>query len=124
MQIVDANIILRYLLKDIEELHTKAVQIVENKEIHIPFEVIAEVVYVFEKIYEIPRLEIKDALSTLLNYPNITTSNVDILFEALQIYEKQKIDFVDSLLVSYNHIQKDTIYSFDKKLNKLLGQQL
>jgi predicted nucleic-acid-binding protein len=124
MQIVDANIILRYLLKDIEELHTKAVQIVENKEIHIPFEVIAEVVYVFEKIYEVPRLEIKDALSTLLNYPNITTSNVDILFEALQIYEKQKIDFVDSLLVSYNHIQKDTIYSFDKKLNKLLGQQL
>jgi predicted nucleic-acid-binding protein len=124
MQIVDANIILRYLLKDIEELHAKAARIIENKEIHIPFEVIAEVVYVFEKIYEVPRLEIKDALSILLNYSNITTLNVDILFEALKIYEKQKIDFVDSLLVSYNHIQKDTIYSFDKKLNKLLGQQL
>jgi len=120
MQIVDANIILRYLLKDIEELHTKAVQIIENKQIHIPFEVIAEVVYVFEKIYEVPRSEIKETLSTLLNYPNISTLNINILYEALKIYEKQKIDFVDSLLVSYNHIQKDTIYSFDKKLNKLL----
>lgn len=124
MQIVDANIILRYLLKDIEELHTKAVQIIENNQIHIPFEVIAEVVYVFEKIYEVPRSEIKDVISTLLNYPNISTLNVNILYEALKIYEKQKIDFVDSLLISYNHIQKDTIYSFDKKLNKLLWQQL
>ncbi|MBS3742354.1 MAG: PIN domain-containing protein [Candidatus Cloacimonetes bacterium] len=120
MQIVDADIILRYLLKDIEELHTKAVQIIDNKQIHIPFEVIAEVFYVFEKIYEVPRSEIKEALSTLLNYPNISTLNINILNEALKIYEKQKIDFVDSLLVSYNHIQKDTIYSFDKKLNKLL----
>ncbi|MBS3771495.1 MAG: PIN domain-containing protein [Bacteroidales bacterium] len=120
MQIVDADIILRYLLKDIEELHTKAVQIIDNKQIHIPFEVIAEVFYVFEKIYEVPRSEIKEALSTLLNYPNISTLNINILNEALKIYEKQKIDFVDSLLVAYNHIQKDTIYSFDKKLNKLL----
>ena len=96
MQIVDANIILRYLLKDIEELHTKAVQIIENKQIHILFEVIAEVVYVFEKNYEVPRSEIKETLSTLLNYPNISTLNINILHEAFNPNNSRIIPVSDS----------------------------
>ena len=120
MQIVDANIILRYLLKDIEELHTKAVQIIENKEIHIPFEVIAEVVYVFEKLYNIPREEIANSLLILLDYQNISTLNIDVIKKAIDIYERENIDFVDSILVSYNHIDEYIVYSFDKRLNKLL----
>lgn len=50
MNIVDANIILRYLLEDIPELAEKAAEILENNEIFIPNEVFAEVVYVLEKV--------------------------------------------------------------------------
>ncbi|MFO7744516.1 MAG: PIN domain-containing protein [Psychroflexus sp.] len=121
MQIVDANIILRYLLKDIEELHTKAVQILENNPIHIPFEVIAEVVYVFEKLYQVPREEGKNSLLILLDYPNISTLSMDVIYEALEIYHRENVDFVDSILIAYNHINEDIVYSFDKKLNTLLN---
>ncbi|QSQ10284.1 hypothetical protein H0A61_02685 [Koleobacter methoxysyntrophicus] len=50
MKIVDANIVLRYLLDDAEELSEKAAEILENNEVFLPNEVIAEVVYVLEKV--------------------------------------------------------------------------
>lgn len=44
MKIVDANIILRYLLNDHEILSEEATAIIENNKVFIPNEVIAEVV--------------------------------------------------------------------------------
>jgi predicted nucleic-acid-binding protein len=46
MQIVDANIVLRYLLEDSVELAAKAAHIIDNNEITLPIEVLSEVVYV------------------------------------------------------------------------------
>jgi len=63
MQIVDANIILSYFLNDIEEMANKAAQILENKEIFIPNEIIAEVVYVLEKVYKVRRKDIQQSLN-------------------------------------------------------------
>lgn len=42
-----------------------------------------------------------------------------VLKEALKIYHAENIDFVDAILVAYNHKMGATIHSFDKKLNKL-----
>jgi predicted nucleic-acid-binding protein len=50
MKIVDANFVLRYLLQDNEKLSNKAKDIIENNEIFIPTEVVAEIVYVLEKV--------------------------------------------------------------------------
>ena len=46
MKIVDANIVLRYLLNDAEDLSEKAIELLENNDVFIPNEVIAEIVYV------------------------------------------------------------------------------
>ena len=119
MEIVDANIILRYLLNDYEIFSVKSRKIIEEKTIFIPFEVCAEVVYVLEKVYSVPRDQIEQALILLINYPNISTNNNQIAKQALEIFCKENIDFVDSILVAYNHIEAYTIHSFDKKLNKL-----
>jgi predicted nucleic-acid-binding protein len=45
---------------------------------------------------------------------------MDVIKNALKIYSNKKLDFVDTLLISYNNIDKHEIFSFDKKLNKLL----
>ena len=120
MEIVDANIILRYLLNDHEALSTKSRKIIEKKNIFIPFEVCAEVVYVLEKVYSVPRNKIEQALILLTNYPNISTNNNKVVKQALNIYYHENIDFVDSILAAYNRIEGDSIHTFDKKLNKLL----
>lgn len=66
MQIVDANVVLRYLLKDHERFFVKSKKIVEQNQIYIPTEVVTEIVYVLEKVYEVPRSEISEALIELL----------------------------------------------------------
>lgn len=119
MEIVDANIILRYLLNDNKTFAKTSGEILEQNEIHVPFEVLAEVVYVLEKVYKVPKKNIHEALSTLIRYPNIQTNNKDIFIQAIYIFQSMNIDFVDSLLVAYNHQTNATIYTYDKKLKKL-----
>jgi len=75
MEIVDANVVLRYLLKDHKTFYPESKQIIEQKEVHIPTEVVAEIVYVLEKVYEVPKTKISNTLSELFTYPNIATSD-------------------------------------------------
>ncbi len=83
MKIVDANVILRYFLQDHVEMYTKAKNILENEFIQIPNEVIAEVVYVLEKVYKIERKTIKETLIGFLKYSNISVPDKVIMNHAL-----------------------------------------
>jgi len=57
MIIVDANIVLRYLLNDTENLSEKAADILENNNVFLLNEVIAEIVYVLEKVYKVKTMK-------------------------------------------------------------------
>ena len=46
MNYYDANVILRYLLSDNEALYARALTILDNEQVFVPNEVLAEVVYV------------------------------------------------------------------------------
>lgn len=120
MKIADANIVLRYLLNDTEELEEKATEILEKNEVFLPNEVIAEVVYVLEKVYEVKNDEISDTLKELFEYDNIELSDLALLEAALDLYGNKQLDFVDTLLYAYNKVKGYRIYTFDKKLKKLL----
>ncbi len=120
MQVVDANIVLRYLLNDHADLHKRAAEIIESQSICIPFEVVAEVVYVLEKLYAVPRNAIRVSLQMLIHSENISVNDKEVLEKALQFFSKKNIDFVDALLLGYNHVKRHQVFSFDKGLNKLL----
>lgn len=122
MEIVDANIILRYLLNDNLEHFTLSKKIIEEKEIHIPFEVYAEVVYVLEKIYHVKRIQIQKALTSLNSYSNIQTNNKSVIHSALILFSIHNLDFVDTLLLAYARETKAKIHTFDKKLLKLCSK--
>lgn len=122
MNIVDANIILRYLLQDAVQFLDQARDKIENHNIFIPNEVIAEVVYVLEKVYKVERPHILDSIQNLLTYKNIKTHDKNIIVEALRKYSEIKIDFVDALLFSYSKVGGHTVFTFDKKLNQLLDE--
>lgn len=66
MNIVDANIILRYLLQDVQHFLEQAREKIEDQFIFIPNEVLAEVVYVLEKVYKVDRIHIFESLQNLL----------------------------------------------------------
>lgn len=48
--------------------------------------------------------------------------DINVLKEALLIFGKRRLDFVDTLLYAYSKIKGYKVYTFDKKLNKLLEE--
>lgn len=118
MRIVDANIILRYLLDDDPQFTAKATEIIERETVHAPFEVIAEIVYVMQGVYNVPRIEICSTLGQFIELPNISTNNSPVLTEALRLYAQKGLDFVDALLCAYHRVDGHLIETFDKKLKK------
>lgn len=118
MQIVDANIILRYLLDDHEELSPKAADILEQQEVTLPIEVACEVVYVLQKVYAIDRGEIQQQLSGLLDEKLVNMERPAVFLQALKYYSTNALDFVDGLLWAYHTVEAAEIFTFDNKLNK------
>lgn len=72
MAVIDANIVLRYILNDHEELSAKATDIIENRSVTLPMEAACEVVYVLQKVYKVERKQIQQHLSELVNEDWIT----------------------------------------------------
>ena len=120
MKIVDANIVLRYLLADVPTLFTRSEQILEKEGVYLPFQVLAEVVYVLDKVYAVSRREISASMAELLKYPTVSTFSAEVAIRGLEIYADSSLDIVDSLLCGYRSVQGAEIVSFDKKLNKRL----
>lgn len=115
--LVDANVVLRYMLHDDAAQVPIAEQTIRGGAFLLP-EVLAEVVYVLRDVYEVPREDISSRLQLLID--EVQSEHPDVLKAALAIFGTTKIDFVDSLLVSYNNHLGDKVVSFDRKLNRLL----
>ena len=115
--LIDANVILRYLLNDIEEQAVEAKKIIKIGAFTIP-EVIAEVIYVLKSVYKIERKEIGNAITSVLK--EIDIENKNIILKSVEIFSETNLDFVDCILISYNKIENVEVFSFDKKLNNKL----
>ncbi len=122
MLILDANAILRYILFDNGEMATQVDKLISNHTVIIKYEVLAEVVYVLEKIYSLPRNKIKDGIEIFLTLPNVRIESLKSAIFALETYETVKIDFVDALLYAYKAIESIDVFTFDKKLVTLISR--
>lgn len=118
MIMLDANMILRYLLDDNAEMAGKAAEYVEGGNAVVTVEVIAEVTYVLNGVYSLDRPEISDTIGEFLKL--VGSSNMDVLSLAVQTYGKENLDFVDCVLFAYHKARNIEIATFDRKLLKLL----
>lgn len=118
---VDTNYVIRYLMNDNEEMAEKAEKILENEKVFLANEIIAEVVYVLEGVYQIKKDDIRNSLQELISFKNILVDNKQVMMNALTLYEEKNLDFVDCLLCAYSPNEK--ILTFDKKLNKCIDNK-
>ena len=119
--VIDANIIIRYLLKDNEELYNLSEKFFEEvfcgkKTVYILQAVTAEVIYVFTKFYKIDKKQAAETIEELLSNKNTKIQDADVTLNALHIFKNENLDFVDCLLCAYS--KQVEVFSFDKKLNK------
>ena len=122
--IVDANVILRYLLKDNEKFYKEAEALFNDafsgkKKILIMHSVIAEVVYVLLKLYKVSRKEIAEVLTGLVKIKGVKVQDREILLNAFKLFKNKNLDFVDCLLCAYS--RKYQVISFDKEVNKCIN---
>lgn len=123
MSVVDANVILRYVLDDHAELSPRAAEILEQEQtVTLPLEVACEVVYVLQKVYSVERKDIQHQLSNLLHGQLVTMEKAAVFLAALKQYSTSTLDFVDALLWAYHAVERQDIYTFDHKLSKLIQQ--
>jgi len=120
---LDANVILRYLLRDNEELYSKSEKIFNEAllgkiRLFIPIFVFAEVVYVLQKVYKVNRVTISKVLLELLQLKSVKTEDRDILQKALELYATKNMDFADYLLCAFS--LKSEVISFDEDVNRCI----
>ena len=120
---VDSNIILRYLLDDHIKLSKKAREIIDSENnIFICDGVLAEIVYVLSKTYQVKRKDIKDTLINLINRENIYINESTVIIKSLEIFASKNIDYIDCLLCAYHHVKNKKVETFDKKVLKCLTE--
>ena len=120
MSLVDANVVLRYLLDDHVELSTKAAAILEQQTVTLPIEAACEVVYVLQKVYAVNREEIRQLLTSLLNEALVNMEKPEVFVKALEYFGNSTLDFVDTLLCAYHTMEGQTVFTFDNKLNQFI----
>lgn len=118
--LIDANVVLRYLLGDNEEHYLRSIEIIENNHVSIRIEVLSEIVYVLKRLYKTEKKDIRDCLRHILLSRTVYIEKREAVLMALDCYAKNNIDFVDALLWAYHATDGEVVFTFDKKLNQLL----
>lgn len=85
-------------------------------------EVIAEVVYVLNRVYSAPKDKINSIIRGLSDIVQI--ENADCVIYATDLFARSSLDFVDCLLAAYHSLHGETVFTFDKKLHKLLSSSI
>ncbi len=125
MRLIDANVVLRFLVDNDTPQGRAAQRLFQQIEqgdaqALLPECIVFEIVYVLEKYYAIPRDRIAAILSTLLAAPNLTVPDAPALLLALVTYGSTRFDLADcylSALVSLGHAEG--VYSFDRDFDRL-----
>ena len=123
--VVDANVILRYLLADHEQQHLSARTAFDevrggHRLAFVGEGVVVECVYVLLKVYGVGRAEIADKLLGLLALKGIRAHDLEATMDALRAFRDRNVDIVDAMVAATAKHRGWGVFSFDHDLGKLL----
>jgi predicted nucleic-acid-binding protein len=82
--------------------------------------VLAECVYVLESFYELERERIAELMRAAIALPGIETVDPELLLRALEVYERDRLDFAEAYLVAQAEASGVTeILSFDRTIDRV-----
>ncbi len=123
INLIDTNIILRYLVGDSKELHEKAIGIFKKAEtgelkLLVKVVVVAETCFVLESFYKKSLDEIATSMEVFLSQKWLKVEDRKGLLGMWTNY-RNKLHFVDSYLLSSSKENNYKILTFDKEIEKL-----
>lgn len=128
-KLIDANVILRYLLRDDEASFKKASSLLEKAKVGeetvvIPESVLAECVYVLLKIYKVERQIIAEKLKGLFSYKGVVNSDKKDLIDSITLFGQTQLSVVDCILCAKSINNRMPLFTFDEELKKIGSKKL
>lgn len=119
--LVDTNVLIRHLTGDPPDLADRAsAYLAAAGALVLPDLILAEVVYVLESFYEVPRNRVAEMARSIISFGSIRTVDAGLLLRAIEVYEVHRIDFSDAYLVaSAESAGIDDIASFDRSIDRV-----
>ena len=132
MNLLDSNILIRYLTNDHPKLASRCEALFQRvaggkEKVLLNHLVIAEVVWVLQAQYHYPAEKIFDLILKIINTPNIEIVDEDIMITALSFWHHAefKVDYIDAYNAAWVDVKKmKAIYSYDHDFDKLGIQRL
>ena len=118
---VDTNVLVRHLTGDPPEQAARATRLLSRAgQLLLPDLVLAEVVYVLESVYRVPRPRVAELARAIVAFPAIEVVDEPALLRALEVYELHRLDFADAYLVAEAEISGvNAVASFDKAIERV-----
>jgi predicted nucleic-acid-binding protein len=126
-KLVDANVILRYLLRDNEVLFKKASLLLEKVKVGeeavvIPESVLAECVYVLLRIYKVERQIVSEKLQGLFSYKGVVNQDKKEMIYAITLFGQTQLSIVDCILCARATVDRVELFTFDDELRKFCSE--
>jgi predicted nucleic-acid-binding protein len=118
---IDTNVFLRFLTDDDPSKAKRAEKLFKDAvagktRLRTSLLVFAEIVWTLESYYELPKREIAEKVSTILNTPNLICDENRLIRLALDLYVQQNIDFIDAYHAFFLKEEGlDQIVTYDRK---------
>jgi len=119
VSLIDANIIIRFLVKDNEKHFAISKEIFEQvqlgiEKVEILSEVLMEVLFVMTKVYTIPKNIVIEKLKSLLLLDGVVNDDKAVCIDVFSLMQNKNIDYVDALICTKSVLQGYGKISLDK----------
>lgn len=122
---LDTNVLVCHLTGDPPAQAQRATRLLANaEELLLEDLVVAELVYVLESVYALPRSRVAESARAVVGFDSVVTASGDRLRRALEVYEIDRLDFAEAHLVARaeeSGLRK--IASFDRSLDRVADVQ-
>ena len=118
---VDTNVLIRHLTGDPPDQALRATRYLDQADLLLlPDLILAEVAYVLESYYDVPRSQVAETLRSILAFRAIRVVDGMLLQRAVELYEVHRLDFADAYLVaSAERTGIGAVASFDRGIDRV-----
>jgi predicted nucleic acid-binding protein len=118
---VDTNVLIRHLTGDPPKMARRASRfLAAAEELLLPDLIVAECVYVLESFYEVGRDRVAEMMRAAIAMPSMRVVDADLLLRALELYEREGLDFAEAYLVACAELTGAArVASFDEAIDAI-----
>lgn len=115
---VDANVILRFITKEPEEMAELAARLMAQAEagavsLYVSPLIMAEIIWVLRSFYQHTMAEIAEVLIPLVTAPAIEVEDRELTIRALESSRDQNVDYIDAYIAHQAAASGERVCTFD-----------